>query len=309
MSPPPARSRSHADGHPEAFEHAWTHATKHDDSRHARQPAGIRSSPSRVLSGDQGRAGDRGGAVPGFTSRPLDRGGAVPIFEQIMERLREAIAEGPLGADQRLPSEVSLAEQFGVSRMTVRKAVDKLVSEGVLYRRPAHGTFVTDRYLEQPLSRLSGFTQDVTARGMRPSSVVLAMDTTDATFEMAQLCGLPPGARVVRIVRLRLGDGEPLAIERVFLPAAYVPAIEEHDFSRESLYQVLREEYDIVVASAHQTMEAALPTAEEQEGLGIGKTAPVLRIFRLTSDVDGRVVEYVRSAYRGDRFQLSVALG
>jgi GntR family transcriptional regulator len=261
------------------------------------------------LTDSHSRASARQDVVPGFTSGHLDRGSAIPIFEQIAKQLREAIAEGPLGADQRLPSEVSLAEQFRVSRMTVRKAVDQLVNEGVLYRRPAHGTFVADRYMEQPLSRLTSFTQDVAARGMRPSSVVLAMDTTDATFEMAQLCGLPPGAKVVRIARLRLGDGEPLALERVFLPAAYVPAIEKHDFSRESLYQVLREEYGIVVASARQTIEAALPTPEEQEGLGIAKTAPVLRISRLTSDTEGRVIEHVRSAYRGDRFQLSVALG
>lgn len=163
--------------------------------------------------------------------------------------------------------------------------------------------------MEQPLSGLTSFTQDVAAHGMRPSSVVLAMDRTDATFEMAQIFGLPPGAKVVRIARMRLGDGEPLALERVFLPAAYVPAIEKHDFSHESLHQVLRAEYGIVIASARQTIEAALPTPEEQEGLEIGKTAPVLRIFNLASDTEGRVVEHVRSACRGDRFQLSVALG
>jgi GntR family transcriptional regulator len=257
--------------------------------------------------------GDSHSIVRGDLALPLlpaqlDRDGATPIFEQIEGRLRKAIVDGALGADQRLPSEASLAHTFGVSRMTVRKAVDGLVDDGLLYRRPANGTFVANRLIEQPLARLSSFSEDVAARGLQPSSVVLAFRGIDATFEMAQLFGLPPGAKVVLLARVRLADGEALALERVHLPAIYVPGLEAHDFSGESLYRVLREEYGIVVASARQTMEAALPTPDEQESLGIGRAAPVLRIYRLTTDRDGRVIEYVRSAYRGDRYQLSVEL-
>lgn len=249
------------------------------------------------------------------TSRPdplstlrLDRRAETPIFAQIRDHLHQAIADGTLAPRQRLPSEARLAEQLSVSRMTVRQALDALVADGFLYRLPANGTFVAERRIDQPMSRVSSFTEELTARGMRPSSAVLSQAFVAASLEMAQLFRLPPGFRLFQLTRLRLADDEPLAIERCHIPSMYAPGLERHDFSRESLYEVLRREHGLELASAHQTIGAALPSAAERSTLGITRLTPVLRIHRFTADEGGRVVEWVDSTYRSDRYQLSVEL-
>lgn len=239
----------------------------------------------------------------------LDRESPMPIFAQIRERLADAIAAGALPPHQRIPSERRLSERFGVSRMTVRQALDALANDGLLYSVPGTGTFVAERrVIEQPLQHLTSFTQDLLARGMRPSSRLLDGRIERASFEMARLFGLPPNVEIVVVARLRLADDEPLAIETAHIPAAYVPGILNHDLATESLYALLGREYGLTLASARQTIEAADPTPDEQRLLGLDLARPVLRISRLTSEASGRVVEYVRAIYRGDRYQLTVEL-
>ncbi len=240
---------------------------------------------------------------------PLDREGPTPIFAQIRARLEEAIAAGELAPHQRIPSERQLTDRFGVSRMTVRQALDALIHDRLLYSRPGKGTFVAERkIIEQPLAHLTSFTEDIRARGMRPSSRLLAGRIVQASFEMARLFGLAPTVEIVQVTRLRLADGEPLAMEAVHIPSALVPGLLERDLERESLYTILGRDYGLALMSARQTIEAAEPTAEEQHTLGLEGPRPVLRISRLTSDTNGRIVEYVRSVYRGDRYHLTVEL-
>ena len=240
---------------------------------------------------------------------PLDRDSPTPIFAQIRARLEDAISSGALEPHSRLPSERQLSDSFGVSRMTVRQALDELTSERLLYALPGKGTFVADRrIIEQPLRHLTGFTQDMQARGMRPSSRLLDSRVVRAPFEMARLFGAEPSVEIVQITRLRLADGDPLAIESVHIPASLVPGLLEHDLATESLYEVMAREYGVKPTAARQTIEAALPTSDEQHLLELDATAPVLRISRLTNDPTGRIVEYVRSVYRGDRYHLTVEL-
>jgi GntR family transcriptional regulator len=240
---------------------------------------------------------------------PLDRDSPTSIFAQIRARLEHAISSGELAPHSRLPSERQLSAGFSVSRMTVRQALDGLTQDRFLYSLPGKGTFVADRrVIEQPLRHLTSFTQDISSRGMRPSSRLVESRTIQATFEMARLFGLGPGAEITQISRLRLADDEPLAIESVHIPSALVPGLLARDLATESLYTVLANDFGLVPTSARQTIEAALPTPDEQRLLGVESSAPVLRISRLTSDASGRVVEYVRSVYRGDRYHLTVEL-
>jgi GntR family transcriptional regulator len=240
---------------------------------------------------------------------PLDRKSPVPIFAQIRARLEGAIASGTLAVHQRIPSERQLSEQFGVSRMTVRQALDAMTHDGLLYSRAGRGTFVSDRkIIEQPLQHLTSFTQDMLARGMRPSSRVLDERTVHASFEMARLFGLAPTVEIVRLTRLRLADDEPLAIETVHIPAPYVPGLLDRDLGAESLYTVLKREFGLNLVGARQTIEAAAPSPEEMGILAMDAPLPVLKISRLTFDANDRVVEYVRSVYRGDRYHLTVEL-
>ena len=240
---------------------------------------------------------------------PLDRESPTPIFAQIRARLEGAIGAGELAPSQRIPSERQLSDRFGVSRMTVRQALDALIHDRLLYSLPGKGTFVADyRIIEQPLAHLTSFTQDIRARGMRPSSRLLAGRIVQASFEMARLFDLPPTVEIVQVTRLRLADYEPMAVETVHIPAAVVPGLLDRNLERESLYTILGRDYGLVLAGARQTIEAAEPTPEEQLQLGLDGPRPVLRISRLTSDAHGRIVEYVRSVYRGDRYHMTVEL-
>jgi GntR family transcriptional regulator len=240
---------------------------------------------------------------------PLDRESPMPIFAQIRARLEDAITSGSLAPHQRIPSERQLSEHFGVSRMTVRQALDAIAHDQLVYSRPGQGTFVADRkIIEQPLQHLTSFSEDILGRGMQPSSRVLDQRIVHPSFEMARLFGLAPTVQLVRLTRLRLADDEPLAIETVHIPAPYVPGLLDRDLAAESLYTVLDREYGLNLTGARQTIEAALPTAEEMGLLLMDEPQPVLRISRLTFDESDRVVEYVRSIYRGDRYHLTVEL-
>lgn len=238
----------------------------------------------------------------------LDRLGPTPMFQQIKSILERAIVSGELSAHQRIPSERELSAALGVSRMTLRQALLEMTSDGILYTRSGKGTYVAERKIEQPLQRLSSFTQDIAGRGMRPASQVLEQELLSAPLELAGVLQVPPGSEIVRIRRLRLADGQPLALETSHLPHALCPGLLRHDLSRTSLYELLGTEYGVVLGSAKQTIEASQPVAEEHQLLRLPDGVPVLRIHRLTSSVEDRLVEFVRAVYRGDRYQLHVEL-
>jgi GntR family transcriptional regulator len=239
----------------------------------------------------------------------LERHGPTPIFQQIRHRIEAAITSGGVTPHRRIPSERELSMHFRVSRMTVRQALDALTHEGLLYSMAGKGTFIADRHMiEQPLDRLTSFTHDMERRGMRPASRVLERDIIPATLELSRILALAPGDEVVRIKRVRLADGEPLAIEVVHLASSRVPGLLDCDLESGSLYALLRGRYGLTMDRASQSIEAAEPTPDEQRLLGMERSRPVLRIARLTCDAAGRVVEYVRSVYRGDRYHLTVEL-
>lgn len=255
------------------------------------------------------RAGERPGTA-NLSSAALDRSGPTPIFAQIRTRLESAISDGSLTPHQRIPSERELSQWFGVSRMTVRQAIDGLTADQVLYSLPGRGTFISgNRVIEQPLRHLSSFTDEMRARGLRPSSKVLQSAIVRATFELARLFDLFPNESITVISRLRAADDEPIGTEQVHIPTRYAPGLLDRNLATLSLYQVLRDEYGLVLVSGRQVIQADMPSPDEQEVLGMERPAPVLRIERETHDEQKRVVEYVRGVYRGDRYHLTVELG
>ncbi len=241
--------------------------------------------------------------------QPLERDSGVPLAEQVRLRLLRFVADGASGVHRRFPSERVLSEQLGVSRLTVRKALSELADQGVLYTRRGAGTFVAEPKIAQPLRQLTGFSEDVRARGQHPSSSVLDQALVPAPLEVVSVLQVPLGSELVRLRRVRCADGEPLALETCYLPHTLCPGLLSEDLTATSLYSLLRDRYGLSLSSATQTIEAAEPTAEERRLLHLPTGTPVLRTARITRSQDGRVVEFVRAAYRADRFQMTVELG
>jgi GntR family transcriptional regulator len=239
---------------------------------------------------------------------PLQRQAPDPLYIQVKEALLDEINTGQYQPHDRLPSERELSTHFDVSRMTVRQALLDLARDGAIYARVGKGTFVATPKIDQQLRTLTSFSQDVRSRGGQPTSQVLEARPTAASSEVAAALRLDTGAPVLMLSRLRLADGEPLAIETTNLPQSLCPDLLRHDFANESLYAVLRSDYAIEPAQAEQVIEAALATPREAELLALTSPAAVLRMQRLTLDSAGLPIEYVHSTYRSDRYKFRSVL-
>ncbi len=225
-----------------------------------------------------------------------------PLYEQVARGLWHLIQTGQLEPGTPIPPERRLAQLLGVSRLTVRKALEGLVAQGALLRRPGAGTFVARR-VEQPLSHLSGFSEDMRARGMEPGSRWLRKEVGQASPEEALALALSPGKGVVRLVRVRTADGVPMALEAAVLPLEVLPNPEEVG---DSLYAYL-EVQGLRPTRALQRLRAVGAPLEVARLLGLTPGEPVLFIQRV-SFLRGQPVEFTRSYYRGDLYDFVAEL-
>lgn len=236
-------------------------------------------------------------------------GSSKPYYEQIKEYILRQINTGDLKPHEQIPSERSLSEQFGVSRLTVSKAIKELVIEGKLYTQVGKGTFVKQPSIHQTLEHLTSFSEEMSKLGQSPSSRVIKTGLIDAPARIAQTLGIQTGTQLTFIKRARIADGHPVALEMCYLISRYCENILElHDFSYESLYRVLRDDYHITMNYAEQELEARQPTEEEALVLQIHTSTPILHITRVTYIDIERPIEYVESAYRGDRYKFRARL-
>ena len=235
---------------------------------------------------------------------------ATPLYIQIREHFQSGIQVEHYPVHTRLPSERQLAERFKVSRMTVTKALKELEQQGLVYTQTGKGTFVASRQkIDQTLETLTSFTEDMADQGKKVTSRVIKMGVELAKEYEANRLKISPGTRLFVLERSRLADDEIISLECTFIPYALCPDIEkDHDFSQESLYQILRQKYFFKLSVAQQTVEARLPSEEEIEKLQIGPTEPVLSFTRTTFDSQSKPVEFVNSVYLGDRYKLRIML-
>lgn len=237
----------------------------------------------------------------------LDKTGTVPIYSQVKEFVREKIEAGVWPPGTLIPSERDFCEQFGISRMTVRQALGELVSEGLVVREKGKGTFVALPRLRQRLTRLSGFSDDMHARGKQPGATLLSIRLVPAKPSAARALGILPHEEIVVIERLRLADGEPLAIEVSHLHFAGMEGLVGRDHI-DSLYRLLGDEFAVQPTRAEQEIEASRATTREEDLLRLERGAPVLRTRRTSYDAYGRPFEYAEAVYRGDRYTLFAEL-
>ncbi|TWD81038.1 GntR family transcriptional regulator [Kribbella amoyensis] len=222
-------------------------------------------------------------------------------IREILERLTRSLAAGTV-----LPSERVLAERFGVARMTVRQEVDRVVAEGLAARRPGGGTFVAEPRPNQMLT--SSFSQDMRARGITPGAKVLEHRVATADEALAAELEEPVGTPVLHLSRLRTADGEPTAIERTALSLRRYPGLEELDFAEQSLYDELAVRWGVTLGLVSASIIAAPPdTPEDAALLAIDPTTPCLIITSAPRTASNDVIEFGRSIYRSDRYEMTIA--
>jgi GntR family transcriptional regulator len=202
-----------------------------------------------------------------------------------------------------IPSERQLSVDLGVSRLTVRAALDDLARDGYLVRRRGSGTFVSEPKIAQELT-MTSFTEDMRRRGMSPASKTLSLDVVPAGAQLGRFLHVSPSEPVVVVKRLRLADRETMAIETLHVREALVPGLSGDELEKNSFYELLRARYGTVIAGGVQTIEPTVTNAEESEALGVPLHSPAFLFERFTRDGEGNVVEFVRSIYRGDRYRI-----
>ncbi|HKD54251.1 MAG TPA: GntR family transcriptional regulator [Steroidobacteraceae bacterium] len=236
----------------------------------------------------------------------LDESNSLPLYQQLQRAIRQAIETRVLGPDDALPPERDLATDFSVSRITVRKAIDQLVAEGLLVRRQGSGTFVCAR-VEKNFSKLTSFSEDMRARGRNPRSVWLRKSSGTVTPEEALTLRASPGTPVYRFHRIRFADDAPMSLEYATILASCLPSLEAVE---SSLYAALERVGNRPVR-ALQRLRAVLFTAEQADLLQAKEKDAGLLVERLGFLKDGRAAEFTQSFYRGDTYdfvaELSIA--
>jgi GntR family transcriptional regulator len=212
-----------------------------------------------------------------------------------------------LGVGTAIPSERQLSADLGVSRLTVRAALDDLAREGYLVRRRGSGTYVQHpKKISQELT-ITSFSEDMRRRGMVPGSRTLSMETILAGARLGRSLQVSPSEKILVIKRLRLADGETMAIETLHLPQALVPGLTAEDLTG-SFYELLHARYGIEILHGTQAIEPTVTNEEESAALGVPLHSPAFLFERTSLDGQDRTVEFVHSVYRGDRYRIVTEL-
>jgi GntR family transcriptional regulator len=237
----------------------------------------------------------------------VSRASQIPLYHQVANDIRERIASDQWQPGQRIPSEAELVGAYAASRITIRQALSVLSQEGLVVRERGRGSFVRDPAIIARPSRLTSFTAEMRAKGIRPSSQVRSFTIEAADEDIARHLDLATGEAVLRLERLRHGDGEPIGIQVAWLPAALFPGLLDVDFSSVSLYEELERRYGVIVNDAEETFSASLIDADTAILLSVPVFAAAFRVTRVGRNA-GRPIEFTQSILRGDRYRVQVRL-
>jgi DNA-binding GntR family transcriptional regulator len=235
----------------------------------------------------------------------IDRTSPVPLYFQVAQHYEAAIKSGALKAGARLDNEVQLAETLGLSRPTVRSAFLYLANKGLVVRKRGAGTLVASERIDRNVE-LTSLYDDLAAAGRSPATTVLSAQVTHASEEVAEALRLPEGALVMSLERVRLADGEPMALMHNYLPAGLVHLSVEM-LEKHGLYELLRAA-SVGPYSASQRMSAKNASTAEARILHEPRGAALLTMERIAYDQAGRPVEFARHLYRASRYAFTTAL-
>ena|SRR6185436_191281 len=228
-------------------------------------------------------------------------------YQRVQQALADEIQRGGRAAGSRLPPERALAEHFGVSRVTLRRALDELAAAGVVMRSGA-GWVVASGAIGEPPNELMSFSEMAASRGLEPGARVLDRQVRAATLDEAESLGLAPGASLFELERLRTMDGVPILIDRTRIPLSIAPGLEATDLDGVSLYGTLEERFGVRPSRARFTVEAIEADARRAELLGLTAGQPLLRCQQQTEDDAGRQIELCEMVYRYDRYRFRATL-
>ncbi len=231
---------------------------------------------------------------------------ALPLYARLKASLLADIVAGTLRPQDQLPSHSQLCAQHRVSYMTMRRAIRELVIEGVLHAVPGKGGYVAEAREVAESDPLRSFSEEMALRGKRASSRVLDAALCDAEPLRARLLGVPPGSTLVRLLRLRLADGAPVAIHSTYLRHDRCPGLLEHDLATTSLYHLLRTVYGLELVAARSSVGAALATDEQAALLEVATPCALLVTEQLTFLATGEPVARTHACYRGYRYRMEL---
>lgn len=234
----------------------------------------------------------------------INRSSKLPYYQQLYEILRNKISRHEWKPGDLIPAESELITQYAVSRNTVRQVLDMLVQEGLLYRERGRGSFVAHPTLEQGLSRIVSFTEDMRQRGFEPGTHVLDSGLVVATQEIASQLQVSAGEELVRLERLRLADSEPMSIEESYLVHRLCPGVLKGNYDTTPLRQALEQNYGIRLVRAKQVLRAVVATKPQAQHLSIQPKSPLLMIERVSFSQNAVPVEFMRVFYRADRYTI-----
>lgn len=232
---------------------------------------------------------------------------AVPRYQQVINYYTSLIETGKLEEGQQIPTEEEMCIYFNVSRITIRRALDGLLQEGLIFKQQGKGSFVANKRTGIQLNHLLGFNEEMRALGYNPSSITISKELTKPTELVSKALNLTSGQDIYIITRIRCADNSPMAIEQVHLPFHRFPGAELEDLSS-SLYHVLQEKFGCQIDHAQQSIKAGIASEPDAALLQIKPGTPVLLINRITYEKSGDAFEYVQSIYRGDKYQFNVAI-
>lgn len=233
---------------------------------------------------------------------------AIPQHQVVSDWVRAQIESGNYSVDDKLPSENELGNRFEVSRLTVRRALFTLESEGLIYRKQGLGSFVRPKTASGSLIALSSFEEDMQRAGLTPSTEVISQGIIPSTEYIAHKLGLEVGLNVYELRRLRLADGTPIAVDITWLPPLYGQLLEGQDLQRKSLFEIIEKMYEIPILKGCYGIEAKAATVDCASMLGFNEGDPVLLLQRLTYTERNKAVFYQHRFYRPERIRFDLLL-
>lgn len=238
----------------------------------------------------------------------LDPRSPKPLHAQLEEIIREKIKNGDWSENSRIPSENELSREYGLSRMTVRSVILRLAQQGLLYRVPGKGTFVSvNKLLSRPLSHM-GIREQLDKQGVESETRLIEAREIEAPLAVAARMGVPEGMEIFYILRVRSVKGSPLSLHMSYIPKSLCPDMltADHNFEVAQLCDILREDYGIEQDKMIETLEIVSADALEAEHLGVRRNYPLIHLENVIYNTDNVPMEYSSVLFRGDRIKLEI---